>query len=357
MRKIAIYCRQSIDKKDSLSIETQEEFCRNFINTKPNKSPVEVYFDKGYSGKNTLRPDFQRMHEDVCNNKIEKIVVYKLDRISRNLNDFCNMYEEFKQYKVEFCSVNESFDTTTAMGRGMLKIAMVFAEMERENIQLRVRDNYYQRIKTDGRWAGGPAPYGFENGRTKDKKPTLHTYEAEMEIVRFCFQQYAYAPNTSLRQLANQLIDKGYRSRRKNGGWDNVTLARMLQNPVYAVADERLQKFYEIRKVKFLNDTKWDGTTSCHIVGKKVGNVNIRKYTDLSEQSVYLTNFEGMIDSKTFIMVQERLAQNEQIKRSNAPSALQELAGLIKCKSCGYAVKSYSKSTNGRPYLSCYGRL
>ena len=77
--------------------------------------------------------------------------------------------------------------------------------------------------------------------------------EEEMEIVKYCFNEYAYSPNTSLHKIAVALTEKGYKSRRENGGWDNVTIARMLQNCVYAVADERLQKYYEIRKIKFLN--------------------------------------------------------------------------------------------------------
>ena len=157
---IAIYARQSIEKKDSLSIETQIKFCRNHINTKPNKEEIKIYQDSGYSGKNTNRPDFEKLMSDIDNGLINKIVVYKLDRISRNLLDFMNMYKKFKLNKVDFCSVYDTFDTTTPMGRGMLKIAMVFAEMERATIQMRVKDNYYERIK-DGRWAGGPAPFGF----------------------------------------------------------------------------------------------------------------------------------------------------------------------------------------------------
>lgn len=352
MRKDAIYARQSLDKKDSVSIETQVEKCENVA-----KNAKEIYKDKGYSGKNTVRPELTRLLGDIKADKIDKVIVYRLDRISRNIKDFYSLYSVMQEHNTEFVSVNESFDTSNPMGRAMMGILIVFAQMERESIQERVKDNYYSRIAMDGRWAGGPAPLGFSNADTEDRKPTLTVNEEEMKIVKFCFHEYAYAPNTSLRKLCNQLAEKGYRSRRGNGGWDNVTIARMLQNSIYAVADERLQKYYELRKVKFLNDIKWTGTTSCHLVGKKPGNANVRKYTSLKEQSVYLTNFQGVIDSKTFIMVQERLAQNEQIKRSNSGGVLQELSGLIKCAECGYAVKSYSKSKTGVPYLSCYGRF
>ena len=261
-----------------------------------------------------------------------------------------------QEHGTEFVSVNENFDTSNPMGRAMMGILIVFAQMERESIQERVKDNYYSRISMDGRWAGGPAPYGFKLARTCDKKPTLVIDEEQMEVVKYCFREYAYSPNTSMQRICTDLAEKGYKSKRENGAWDNVTIARMLQNSVYAVADERLKKYYEIRKVKFLNDCEWDGSTSCHIVGKRVGNANVRKYTDLKEQSIYLTNFKGVIDSKTFIMVQERLSANEQIKRSNKAGTLQELTGLIKCPKCGYAVKCHNKSDKGVPYLGCHGR-
>ncbi len=350
-KQIAIYARQSVDKKDSLSIEVQIEFCRNNINSNPNELPIEVYADKGYSGKNTQRPEFQRLLSDIKDNKIAKIIVYKLDRISRNLLDFTTMYKEFQEHKVEFCSVNETFDTSTATGRAMLKISMVFAEMERENIQLRVKDNYYQRIKTDGRWAGGPAPCGFQNARTVDNKPTLIVNEKEIGIVKYIFKNYAERPHISLGILCRELTDLGYESRRENKKFDNVTLARILQSPVYCVADQILYKYYEVRNIRFLNDKSlWNGTTSAHIVGKKPGNSNVRKYTTLKEQSIYLTNFAGIIDSKTFIKVQERLAQNEQLGKDNRPTNLKEFQGLLKCAKCGYSIKMYSK-----PYLGCYG--
>lgn len=350
MRKDAIYARQSADKKDSVSIETQIEKCKLIA-----CNDSFIFKDKGYSGKNTDRPDLAKLITDIKENKVNRVIVYRLDRISRNIRDFYDLYSMMQDHHTEFVSVNENFDTTTPMGRAMMGILVVFAQMERESIQERVKDNYYSRIALDGRWAGGTAPFGFQNARTADRKPTLAVNEREMEIVRYCFHEYAYAPNTSLNKICKYLSRNGYQSRRKNGAWDNVTISRILQNSVYAVADERLQKFFELRKVKFLNKGRWIGTTSCHIVGKKAGNSNVRKYTNLKEQSIYLTNFEGVIDSKTFILVQERLEHNEQICRSNAPGTLKELAGLLKCAACGYAVKSYSKSKNGMPYLGCYG--
>lgn len=351
MRKDAIYARQSVDKKDSVSIETQIEKCEVIAG----KDSL-IFKDKGYSGKNTDRPDLAKLISDIKEDKVNRVIVYRLDRISRNIIDFYKLLDIMDKHHTSFVSVTENFQTDDKMQRGMMGILAVFAQMERESIQERVKDNYYSRISMDGRWAGGPAPLGFCNSRTADNKPTLSVNETEMEIVRYCFNEYAYSPNTSLNQICNYLTENGYKSRRENGGWDNVTISRMLQNSVYAVADKRLQKYFEIRKIRFLNEGEWDGSTSCHVVGKKPGNANVRKYATLEEQSVYLTNFAGVIDSKTFIMAQERLEQNEQIRRSNSPSVLKELAGLLKCADCGYAIKSYSKSTNGMPYLSCYGK-
>ncbi len=350
-KQIAIYARQSIDKKDSLSIETQIEHCENNINSKSNELPIEVYADKGYSGKNTQRPEFQRLLSDIKENKIAKIIVYKLDRISRNLLDFTTMYKEFEEYQVEFCSVNETFDTSTPIGEAMLNISMVFAEMERKSIQLRVKDNYYQRIKTDGRWAGGPAPYGFKNARTEDNKPTLEANEKEIEYIKYLFKNYAERPHISLRILSRELTELGYESRRENKMFDSTTIARILQNPLYAIADQILYKYFEVRKIQFLNDqSAWNGTTSAHVVGKKLNNSNIRKYPTLKDQSIYLTNFAGIIDSKTYIKVQERLARNEQLGKDNRPTNLKEFQGLLKCAKCGYSIKMFYK-----PYLGCYG--
>ena len=127
----AIYARQSVDKKDSISIESQIEFCQYELKG----GNCKEYKDKGYSGKNTERPQFQQLMRDIESGLVRKVVVYKLDRISRSILDFAKMMDFFQEYEVEFVSSTEKFDTSTPMGRAMLNICIVFAQLERETIQ------------------------------------------------------------------------------------------------------------------------------------------------------------------------------------------------------------------------------
>ena len=156
IKEDAIYARQSIDKADSISIESQIEFCK--YETRGN--PYRIYQDKGYSGKNTERPEFQRMLAAIRNGEINRVICYKLDRCSRSILDFANLMEEFQKYGVEFVSCTEKFDTSSPMGRAMLNICIVFAQLERETIQQRVIDAYLARSKR-GFFMGGKTPFGF----------------------------------------------------------------------------------------------------------------------------------------------------------------------------------------------------
>ena len=116
----AIYARQSVDRADSISIESQIEFCQYEMRGEQYK----VYTDRGYSGKNTDRPAFAEMMNDIESGVIGKVVVYKLDRISRSILDFSNMMEKFGKHRVEFVSTTEKFDTSSPMGRAMLNICI-----------------------------------------------------------------------------------------------------------------------------------------------------------------------------------------------------------------------------------------
>ena len=152
----ALYARQSIEKKDSISVESQLEYCRYETH---GEACIE-YTDKGFSGKDTNRPGFEKMMNDIRTGKIKRVIVYKLDRISRSILDFANMMEIFQKYHVEFVSSTEKFDTSTPIGRAMLNICIVFAQLERETIQKRVTDAYYARCKR-GFYMGGRIPYAI----------------------------------------------------------------------------------------------------------------------------------------------------------------------------------------------------
>lgn len=355
-----LYGRQSIYNGESLSIEGQLEQCRA---TLLNNEPYKEYQDRGFSGKNTERPALEELLNDIKSGLIDCVIVYRLDRFSRNISDFYNMYEIMRQHNCEFVSVSESFDTSTPVGRVMMGILITFAQMERENIQQRVKDNYYYRIKENGTWAGGIAPYGFKIGRTEDNKPTLVQDEKQMEAVKLMFSLYSSEIGMSLSKISKILTERGYERKKKNNdtgkgsGWTSGSISKILQNTVYVKADSILYHHLKTYQIQFLNDEDaWDGSHSCHIVGKN-HNGNVRMFENMKEQSVYITNFEGVIDSRVYMDIMKRLAKNDKFRTATKESRLQELTGKLKCSKCGYAVKSFSVSTNGRPYLHCHGRM
>lgn len=155
---IFIYARQSLDKKDSISIDMQVEYCKREFDSE--NEPYQVFCDKGFSGKNTQRPAFSQMLDEIMAGGADKIIVYRLDRISRSITDFAAVMDMLEQHNVSFISSTEKFDTSSPMGRAMLYIIMVFAQLERETIAGRIRDNYYERGKS-GVFLGGPPPLAF----------------------------------------------------------------------------------------------------------------------------------------------------------------------------------------------------
>ena len=152
----AIYARQSVDKADSISIESQIEYC----SYETRGEPWIAFSDKGYSGKDICRPGFQDMCRAIRNGKIKRVICYKLDRCSRSILDFANLLQELGHYQVEFVSCTEKFDTSTPVGRAMLNICIVFAQLERETIQQRVCDAYHSRCRK-GFYMGGRIPFGY----------------------------------------------------------------------------------------------------------------------------------------------------------------------------------------------------
>lgn len=163
-RIVAIYVRVSTGyqvDKDSLPFQKKElkAYCKHILHV--DMSRVEIFEDAGRSGKNTKRPAYERMMQKVRAGLVSHVLVYKIDRISRNLVDFSLMYDDFKYNRVTFVSLNEQFDTSSAIGEAVLKIILVFAELERKLTSERVKDIMIGRAN-EGKWNGARVPYGWD---------------------------------------------------------------------------------------------------------------------------------------------------------------------------------------------------
>jgi Site-specific recombinases, DNA invertase Pin homologs len=343
-----IYARQSIDKKDSISIESQIDLCRRECGDEP-----RIFADKGYSGKNTDRPDFIKLMRAVEADEVDKIVVYRLDRISRSITDFGRIWETLKEHGVEFVSVNEKFDTSAPMGRAMIYIIMVFAQLERETIAERIKDNYHQRAKR-GAYLGGPAPYGFEIKRTSidGKAASMLVPNNKIEIVKEIFSLYA-GGDLSLGGLCKYLHDKNIPGITR-AGWDNVSLARILHNPVYVRANADVYYYYKQKRVIIYNDiSEFKGEKACWLFGKRDRSQN--KYTNMEEHLLDIAFHNGVVYADTWLKCQYKLDHNRQIKNSGRGSYTW-LSGLIKCGYCGYSMRVNFSNGGRYVYFTCTGK-
>lgn len=247
---VAIYIRVStvyqIDK-DSLPMQRSDliQYCKLILNTEN----YEIFEDAGYSGKNMERPAFKRMMSKVRNGEFTHILVWKIDRISRNLLDFASMYTELKKLHVTFVSKNEQFDTSTAMGEAMLKIILVFAELERNMTSERVRATMISRAE-DGLWNGHHIPIGYEYDR---KSKSFVINEKEAEIVRMIYDMYEESKSTSI--VSRRLNEKGITTKGGNN-WEHASVSRVLRNPFY-IGDYLYNQHYENNSSRFRPENEW----------------------------------------------------------------------------------------------------
>jgi site-specific DNA recombinase len=188
--RCAIYTRVSTDQgleQDFNSLDAQYEASQAYIRSQAHAGWTlgrGKYDDGGFSGGNTDRPALQRLLNDVRARKVDVIVVYKVDRLTRSLADFAKLVELFDQHNVSFVSVTQQFNTTTSMGRLTLNVLLSFAQFEREVTSERIRDKI-AASKRKGFWVGGMVPLGYDS---RDRKITVNTTEAER--VRSIFQGY-----------------------------------------------------------------------------------------------------------------------------------------------------------------------
>lgn len=238
--RCAIYTRVSTDQgleQDFNSLDAQYDASQAYIRSQTHAGWTMArskYDDGGFSGGNTDRPALQRLLDDVRAGKVDVIVVYKVDRLTRSLADFAKLVELFDQYDVSFVSVTQQFNTTTSMGRLTLNVLLSFAQFEREVTSERIRDKI-AASKRKGLWVGGMAPLGYD---TKDRKITVN--EPEAERVRDIFRSYLKLGSiglllADLRRRGVTTKARTLKSGQRIGGiaFTRGSLAHLLRNRFY----------------------------------------------------------------------------------------------------------------------------
>lgn len=209
MKKACVYTRVSTDAQGEdgkVSLPEQERMAKACIESKGWRY-IKTYEDNGYTGRNTNRPALQEMLSDVRDGKIEAIVIFKLDRLSRKQTDTMSIIEnDILQHNVDLVSLNETLDTTTPWGRAMIGILSSFNQLESENIALRTTMGRYATAR-EGGYAGGKPPLGYKavNGK-------LEIVPEEAEIIRKVFE--LRANHMTMQAIADSLNQMGYRSKK-----------------------------------------------------------------------------------------------------------------------------------------------
>lgn len=306
-KRAALYIRVStthqIDK-DSLPLQRSElpAFCKLVLGIED----YEIFEDAGYSAKNTNRPKYQQMMERVRAGEFSHIVVWKIDRISRNLLDFASMYEELKDLGVTFVSKNEQFDTSSPIGEAMLKIILVFAELERKMTAERVTAVMLSRA-ADGKWNGGRIPFGYAYDKLTGDFTII---EEEAKIVREIFESYSRT-GTCL-SIARSLNERKLYTR--TGEWSATTIWGVLTNPWY----------YGTFRYNYRNESK-----------------GLSEWSFRTEDEWVLvhSHHQAIITKELFDICQDKLDRNNLKKRGSIKTYKRKnvhvFGGLITCGACG----------------------
>ena len=273
--RCAIYTRKSTEdglEQDFNSLDAQREACAAYILSQTHEGwegTSELYDDGGFSGGSMERPGLKQLLQDVIAGKVDVIVVYKVDRLTRSLADFAKIVDILDEHHASFVSVTQSFNTTTSMGRLTLNVLLSFAQFEREVTGERIRDKI-AASKKKGMWMGGPVPLGYE---LRDRKLMVNNKEAE--TVRHLFRRYTELQ--SVPQLVDELAAQGYRTKirpykdgRKIGGvaFRTGALSQLLKNPIYTGKVRHKDKIYDGEHEAIIDQALFDEVQSIFAVNR-----------------------------------------------------------------------------------------
>ena len=356
--QIVIYSRKSKFTGKGESIENQIEMCKQYIRMQFGESAAEnalVYEDEGFSGGTLERPQFKKMMADAKQKFFQAIVVYRLDRISRNIADFAKLIEELKGMKIDFISIKEQFDTSSPMGRAMMYISSVFSQLERETIAERIRDNMHELSKT-GRWLGGTTPTGYASesvsnvtidGKTK-KACKLKLIPEEIGIVKLIFDKFI--ETSSLTKTETYLLQNAYVT--KNGKqFTRFAIKGILSNPVYMIADDAAYRYLTENQVDlFAEEDDFDGVHGIMAYNRTLQQPGkAHQIKAMEEWIVSVGKHQGVIEGCTWVKAQRILEQNKSKSYRKPRSNVALLSGLLICGNCGEFMRpKLSKRLNAK---------
>ena len=338
-KKYAIYSRKSKYTGKGESTTNQIELCLTTLKNKfPDikKDEILIYEDEGFSGYSTNRPAFKKLLKDIENNKIKILLFYKLDRISRNVNDFARLMSLLEAHDVSFLSATENIETLTPSGKALTYMISVFAELERNTIAERIKDNMLELAKS-GVWLGGNTPTGYSSIEeiklinNKKKKTYCLKENEDIEKVELIFKNYLRLK--SLTKLETFLLNKNILSINLKP-YTRFSLKNILTNPVYVKSDKDIYNYYENKGINLYGGS-WNGINGLMIYNKTTNlNHKILKRKKTEEWIISVGKHKGIIDGKTFINVANLIEANNNMRYRKTNSLRSPLSGLVKCANC-----------------------
>jgi site-specific DNA recombinase len=318
----AIYTRKSTTEgldQDFSSLDNQREAAENYIKSQQHEgwtASSELYDDGGFTGANIERPALQKLLNDIKAGKINCVVVYKVDRLSRSLLDFSQLLEFFDKHNVAFVSITQHFNTNTSMGRLTLNILLSFAQFEREIISERTRDKLGAARKR-GQWLGGRPPFGYAYNPNEKCKIIIDPDTAE--IVRKVFN--LYLEKNSALEVAQAMNEGGYRT----SSW-TTKAGKPIGDKKYSLT----RVIYMLKNQAYIGKVDYKG-------------------------QIYPGLWPAIIDEGTWRKVHERLEEHRKERKSSRNTGCSGLLSkVLKCKACGCAMVHTYVLKNGRKYHYYY---
>ena len=342
MLRIGSYGRKSIYSDKSDSTDVQFKLVVDYCKYHYTDYEIYRYEDEGFTGANTDRPGYTQLISDVKDGKLDLVICYKIDRISRDVKDFSEFFSLLSDHEVKFASIKENIDTTTPLGRAMMFICSVFAQMERETISERVTDNMIEFSKS-GKWAGGKAPLGFDRKKI-EVNGKMHTILIEnpseipfLNMIANTFLEGEHSLNSLERYFRENRI------KTLGGSYlSSSQIYNILKNPHYCAADRAaLEYFKSLGCTIGCDESKFTGEFGIMAYGRTAGGK--KKTHTMNPPNKWIISVglhHPLIGSEKWLSIQARFGHNVIDKTRKHNIGL--LKGVLKC-SCGHSMRPKRK--------------